>query len=66
MWVKRELSYALIQRRFQNRIVPVVRRKCDYEKLHWALASFQMVNAAGDFAGVCRELLRTWGLRYKA
>ena len=54
MWVKRELSYALIQRRFQNRIVPVVRRKCDYEKLHWALASFQMVNAAGDFAEIGR------------
>ena len=63
MWVKRELSYALIQRRFQNRIVPVLHRQCDYEKLHWALASSQMVDLTGDFACGCRDLLRTWGLR---
>lgn len=65
MWVKRELSYALIQKRFQNRIVPIVHRECDYERLHWALASSQMVDLAGNFASGCRDLLKIWGLRYK-
>lgn len=65
MWVKRELDYALIQRRFQTRIVPILHRKCDYRKLHWALASFQMVDATGDFADGCRELLRIWALQFK-
>jgi len=65
MWVKRELSYALIQKRFQNKIVPVLYRNCDYERLHWALAGFQMVDLTGDFATGCEELLRIWALQYK-
>ena len=65
MWVKRELSYALIQARFQNKIVPVLRRQCDYERLHWALAGTQIVNLTGDFACGCRALLRTWAVRSK-
>jgi hypothetical protein len=65
MWVKRELSYALNQRRFENRIIPVLRRECDYEKLHWTLAAFQMVDLTGDFGGGCADLLRVWGKVYK-
>jgi hypothetical protein len=64
-WVKRELSYALTQTRFQNRIVPVLYRKCDYERLHWALAGFQRVDFTRDFAVGCGDLLKIWGLRYK-
>ena len=65
MWVKRELSYALNKKRFQDKIVPVVHRKCDHEKLHWTLDSFQMVAMTGDFAEDCAQLLRIWGLPYK-
>ena len=65
MWVKRELSYALIQKRYQNRMVPVLYRQCDYEKLHWALGSTQMVDLTGDFSVGCESLLRIWALRYK-
>lgn len=64
MWVKRELSYALIQKRFQDKIVPVIHRKCNYEKLHWTLAGFQMVSMTDDFAKGCAELLKIWQLRY--
>ena len=60
MWVKRELSYVLIQKRFQDKIIPVIYRKCDYEKLHWTLASFQMVDLTGVFTSGCRDLLKTW------
>lgn len=65
MWVKRELSYALIQKRFENKIVPVLYRHCDYERLHWVLASTQAVNVTGEFASGCRDLLRIWGIRYE-
>ncbi|HLX95590.1 MAG TPA: toll/interleukin-1 receptor domain-containing protein [Verrucomicrobiae bacterium] len=60
MWVKRELSYALIQKRFQDKIVPVIYRKCNYEQLHWTLASFQMVDLTGGYTIGCRSLLKTW------
>jgi hypothetical protein len=65
MWVKRELSYALNQKRYEDRIIPVLLRKCDYENLHWTLASFQLVKLTGNLASGYRELLRAWGLRYK-
>lgn len=60
MWVKRELSYALIQKRFENKIVPVLYEDCDFEKLHWTLASFQMVSFTGGFVDGIDELLKTW------
>ena len=62
MWVKRELSYALIQKRLQNRIVPILHRECDPQRLHWALAGFQMVDATDGLDSGCRSLLRAWGL----
>jgi hypothetical protein len=60
MWVKRELSYALIQKRFENKIVPVLYQDCDFEKLHWTLASFQMVDFTGAFSKGIEALLKTW------
>lgn len=62
MWVKRELSYALIQRRFENRIIPVVYRPCEFERLHWALAGSQMVDATRGLDSGCHALLKIWGL----
>src|SRR5689334_18894675 len=37
MWVKRELSYALTQNRFENRIVPIMYQVCDVEQLSFTL-----------------------------
>ena len=65
MWVKRELSYALSQRRYENRIIPMVLRVCDHEALHWTLATFQMIKLTTGFTSGCRELLRIWGVRAK-
>ena len=62
MWVKRELAYALIQKRLQNRIIPIRHRECDPQRLHWALAGFQMVDATDGLDIACRSLLRAWGL----
>jgi hypothetical protein len=65
MWVKRELSYALQQNRFENKIVPIIYQPSDHERLSWALSLFQMVDFTGTVEDGCRSLLRTWGLGYQ-
>ena len=64
VWTKRELMYALQQKRYRNHIVPLLRRKCRHEGLSWTLASIQMVNFTGTFAGGAKALLSTWGIAY--
>jgi hypothetical protein len=65
MWVRRELSYALNQNRFENRIVPMVYQPSDYERLSWTLSLFQMVDFTRTFGEGCVDLFRVWGLGYK-
>ncbi|MGF1538078.1 MAG: toll/interleukin-1 receptor domain-containing protein [Elainellaceae cyanobacterium] len=66
MWVKRELMFALQQKRFENRIVPVLYKACDFERLSWVLPSFQAIDFQGTFEQGCRDLLRLWDVGYKA
>ena len=63
-WVKRELLYALQDDRYEQRIIPVVFRRCDFDKLSWTLSSFQVVDFRGGFDAGCPELLRVWRVRY--
>ena len=65
MWVKRELRFALDQRRFDGKILPLLYQSCDLDQLSFALWSCQMIDFTGDFHTACRALLRTWGLGYK-
>lgn len=65
MWVKRETAYALQQKRYENRIVPLLYQDCDVDKLSWVLGSFQFVDFRGDFVTGSRDLLRVWGLGYR-
>ena len=65
MWVKRELTYALQQNRFENRIVPLLHQSCDFDRLSWVLASFQFIDFQQSFDDGCRGLLRLWGLGYQ-
>jgi hypothetical protein len=62
MWVKRELSYALIQKRYENKIIPLVLHDCDHESLHWTLATFQMIDFTKGFASGWTELIRIWAV----
>jgi hypothetical protein len=64
MWVKRELLKALEQRRFENRIIPVLYQPCDYEHLSWTLSFFQMVDFTDQIGDGLRALLRVWGVGY--
>lgn len=65
-WVKRELVFALNQDRYDGRIIPVLRKPCDYARLSWALPEFQLVDFTGKFDIGCRQLLRIWRVNYTA
>jgi hypothetical protein len=65
MWVKRELSYALQQNRFDNRIVPITYQPADFEQLSWTLSTFQMVDFSASRDDGFRNLLRIWGVGYQ-
>ncbi len=65
MWVKRELRYALEAKRFNDRIIPVLLRPCDYGELSWTLSAIQMIDFANDFEQGCRALFRIWKREYK-
>jgi len=64
VWVKRELLFALQQNHFEGRILPVMVRPCDADKLSWTLSSFQMIDFAASFETGCRQLLRVWGIGF--
>ncbi len=65
MWVKRELIFAFQQKRFENKIVPILHESCDFERLSWVLPSFQIISFREAFEDGCRDLLRLWGIGYK-
>ena len=64
VWVKRELLFSLNDRRYTERIIPILHRHCDYADLSWTLAALQMIDFTQSFADGCRALLRVWGLGY--
>lgn len=66
MWVKRELSYALQQNRFANKIVPITYQPADYDRLSWTLSLFQMVDFTRTREQGYAELFRIWGLSYRS
>lgn len=66
VWVKRELLFALNETRYNERIIPILRKPCEYSRLSWTLPEFQFVDFTGSFEFGCRRLLRIWGLQYKA
>ena len=64
-WVKRELAFALQYDRYNDRILPIVARQCDFAKLSWTLPSFEFVDFSRSFSNGSRELLRIWNIRYR-
>lgn len=65
MWVKRELSFALQETRFDTRIVPILYQPCDFLDLSWVLSTFQQVIFTVPFDEASRNLLRIWGIGYQ-
>ncbi|MBD0377560.1 MAG: toll/interleukin-1 receptor domain-containing protein [Flavisolibacter sp.] len=65
MWVKRELLFALSEKRFENKIVPLLYQSSNINRLSWTLSSsFQIIDFTQSFEEGCRQLLRIWGIGY--
>jgi hypothetical protein len=64
--VKRELLFALNQARYNERIIPLLRRPCEYSRLSWTLPEFQFVDFTGSFDVGFRQLLKIWKIEYKS
>lgn len=65
IWVKREVLFALNDRHYAERIVPVLYQPCDYDQLSWTLSLLQIIDFAQGFENGCRGLLRVWGVGYR-
>ena len=66
IWVKRELSYVLIDNRLDDRVIPILYQPVNYRPLHWTLRTLQTVDFTGTFADGSTSLLRTWGLGFRS
>lgn len=65
-WVKRELLFALNNSRYENRIVPILVRECDFQRLSWTLDQIERIDFRASFDAGCRDLLSVWGVAAKA
>lgn len=43
-WVKRELLFALQEPRYDHRILPIIRRSCNFADLSWTLGNLQHID----------------------
>ncbi len=64
-WVKRELLRALSDSRYEDQIIPLDYRQCDFEKLSWTLSSFQFVDFTGAMKAGAQKLLAQWGIEVR-
>jgi hypothetical protein len=63
-WVKHELMYALNDKRYRRRIVPLLLKPCKFAKLSWTLSNFQHIDFTKKKADGYRKLLTIWGITY--
>ena len=63
-WVKHELIYALQANRFKQRIIPILYKACDTDKLSWTLSGFQWIDFRKVFAQGAHDLLGIWNIPY--
>lgn len=64
-WVKREVTYAVEEPRFDGRIIPVRISVCESKELSWVLPQIQTIDFIGRFDDACQELLAVWGISYQ-
>jgi hypothetical protein len=65
LWVKREVTHAIEEPRFDGCIIPVRISACDAKDLSWVLPQIQTIDFIGRFDEACRELFDVWGIRYR-
>jgi predicted component of type VI protein secretion system len=65
MWVKREVNFVLSEKRYQERILPLIFKECDYRALSWTLPQFQMIDFTKDYSRALEQLLHNWRIPLK-
>jgi hypothetical protein len=60
--VKREPLFALNDRRYEDRIVPIGYRECEWARLQWTLDAIQSVDFSKGFEAGWEGLSRIWTL----
>jgi hypothetical protein len=63
-WVKREVTHAVEEPRFDGRIIPLRISVCSAKELSWVLPQIQTIDFIGRFDDACRELFAIWGISY--
>jgi hypothetical protein len=64
-WVRREVTHAIEEPRFDGRIIPLRISACEAKELSWVLPQIQTIDFIGRFDDGCRELFAIWGIRYQ-
>ena len=64
-WVKREVTYAIEEPRFDGRIIPLRISVCQAKDLSWVLPQIQTIDFISRFDDACRELFGIWGISYQ-
>jgi hypothetical protein len=58
--------FALRNRHYKGKIVPLLLKPCKYTKLSWTLSAFQVIDFTAKNTDGYRSLLKIWGLGYKS
>jgi len=62
-WVKAEVTYALVDRRYRNRVIPLLFENCSLKRLAWSLQSIQYIDFRNGWQPGSHQLLRRLGKR---
>jgi hypothetical protein len=63
-WVSEEVGFALGEKRYRGRVIPLVLKRCEPKKVAWPLANIQNVPAR-PYKDALRQLLAIWGVTYR-
>lgn len=65
MWVEREVKFAVEEKKFREKIIPLLLVAGNYRRLSWTLSQFQHIDFTGDFWDACTLLLKVWKVKLK-
>lgn len=62
-WVKDEVTYALVERRYRNRVIPLLYETCNLRSLAWSLQSIQYIDFRTNRRRATEQLLARLGAK---
>lgn len=62
-WVRDEVTYALLDRRYRNRVVPLLFEDGDLRRLAWSIQSIQYIDFRGGWQPGSNQLVSRLGKR---